>query len=635
MATKTDVASRIPSSKGGRFLGFLAVGATGLVINQLAFWMLTDVFGLYYLWGFLLATQFSTAWNFVLLERYVFEGRREGRWARLGWYALMNNIWNVASAPVMYAMTTGLHVSHLWANWLVITGMTLVRFAISNRLIWRDRSGSGDGLGGGDGFSGGDGSPLGDGSGVDATGVRPMTRKRSWRYDVHGIVRIVSQTPLPELERFEVPALLGEPDIEVVVSNRGFGGLRRRVTVTEHDGEVTYVEQLGRFGFAAKIDIETLSRIQVSKLLRRSPHVAYTNVVEPVVRWLMVRKGYILAHAACLQIDGHGVLITARTDTGKTTTCLKSIREQGSGFVSDDMVIIDHEGRALSFPKPLTISSHTLHAVKGAPMPTLTRAALQIQGRIHSKFGRSVGMAIGNAHLPVATMSALVQMAVPPPKFHVDRLIPEAELVSALDLDRLVVIERGDALLRELDEEAAFEILSENTEDAYGFPPYPRIEGWFTDGYVDDERAIRRKLIARLESVHLRTPDRNWYERLPQLAAGIAVPVGGEVVRIEETGDVMLDLTGVGDLEPVEPEGGEVIALDTERHAAESLASRFAQLSTNEAEEVERALSGALTLLQKVSDILDQQSDREAPAVSGLVASVRSLRDARITQGKR
>ena len=140
------------------------------------------------------------------------------------------------------------------------------------------------------------------------------------------------------------------------------------------------------------------------------------------------------------------------------------------------MVIIDPEGRALSYPKPLTISSHTLHAVKGAPMPVAGRAALQVQGRLHSKFGRSVGMAFGNINLPVATMSALVQMAVPPPKFHVDRLIPEAELVGALDLDRLVVIERGDALLRELDEETAFEILSDNTEDAYGFPPYPRIE---------------------------------------------------------------------------------------------------------------------------------------------------------------
>jgi dolichol-phosphate mannosyltransferase len=615
MATRTETPQtpRIPASRGGRFLGFLAVGATGLVINQLAFWMLTSVFGLYYLWGFLLATQFSTAWNFVLLERYVFDGRREGRWARLGWYALMNNIWNVASAPVMYLITSGLSVPSLWANWFVITGMTVVRFAISNRLIWGERSSSG----------------------IDAAGVVPSTRQGTWSYDIHGIVLISSQTPLPELERFQVPALAGVPDIEVTVSNRGFGGLRRNVTVTEQDGEVTYIEHLGRFGFAAKIDVETLSRIQVSKLLRRSPHVAYTNVVEPVVRWLMVRKGYILAHAACLQVDGHGVLITARTDTGKTTTCLKSIKEQGSGFVSDDMVIIDPEGRALSYPKPLTISSHTLHAVKGAPMPTTTRAALQIQGRIHSKFGRSVGMAIGNVNLPVATMSALVQMAVPPPKFHVDRLIPEAELVTSLDLDRLVVIERGDALLRELDEDTAFEILSDNTEDAYGFPPYPRIESSFTDGYIDAERAIRRKVIGRVEAVLLRTPDRNWFERLPQLAAGMAVPFGVEVVRVDETGDVMLDLTGVGaDLEPVETEG-QVIALEMERPAApESIASRLAQLSAEEAEEVERALSGALALLQKVSDILDEQSDREAPAVSGLMASVRSLRDARITQGK-
>jgi hypothetical protein len=78
---------------------------------------------------------------------------------------------------------------------------------------------------------------------------------------------------------------------------------------------------------------------------------------------------------------------------------------------------------------------------------------------------------------------------------------------------------------------------------------------------------------------------------------------------------------------------GDVILLD-ERVAPDSIASRFAQLSPEEAEEVERALSGALALLQKVSDILDEQSDREAPAVSGLLASVRSLRDARITQGK-
>ena len=115
-------------------------------------------------------------------------------------------------------------------------------------------------------------------------------------------------------------------------------------------------------------------------------------------------------------------------------------------------------------------------------MPLRTRSWLQVQGRLHSKFGRSVGMAFGNINLPVASMSAIVQMIIPPPKFQVDRLIPEAEIVSSLTLDRLVVIERGDAILRELDTDEAFEILSENTEDAYGFPPYPRIGHALSNG---------------------------------------------------------------------------------------------------------------------------------------------------------
>jgi hypothetical protein len=124
----------------------------------------------------------------------------------------------------------------------------------------------------------------------------------------------------------------------------------------------------------------------------------------------------------------------------------------------------------------------------------------------------------------------------------------------------------------------------------------------------------------------LRTPDRAWFELLPQLAAGTSVGPG-TVVRLEDGGDVVLDLTNVsvGDLEE-----GDVVSMES--MDGDSIASRFAKLSPEEAEEVERALSGALALLQKVSDILESQSDREA--VSGLVASVRSLRDARASQGK-
>jgi putative flippase GtrA len=599
MAASTQTAFGGGGGRVGRFLGFAVVGASGLVVNQVALWVFTEKLGIYYLLSAILATQLSTLWNFALVERWVFDGGTEGRLRRLGLFAIMNNAWLLFRTPLLFLLASGFGINYLLSNALVLGAMTLVRFGIADRVIWADRT--------------------------DADGI---TVPGTWSYDIHGLIGIVSQTPLPELARFQVPLLLDEPDLEVTVSNKGFGGLRTRVQVTEDAGDVTYVEHLGRFGFAAKIDVDSLATIQVSKLLKRSPHVAYTNVVEPVVRWMLVRKGYILAHAACLEIDGHGVLITARTDTGKTTTCLKSIKEQGSGFVSDDMVIIEPSGRARSYPKPLTISSHTLNAVKGAPMPLGTRAWLQVQGRIHSRFGRTVGMAIGNINLPIATMSALVQMIIPPPKFHVDQLIPGAELVSTLELDRLVVIERGDSLVRELDPISAFDTLSDNTEDAYGFPPYPRIQDALINGWMQDEQAIRREVVGRLQAVLLRTPDRAWFELLPQLAAGTAVGPA-TVVRLADDGDVVLDLTRVGVGDAGEDD---VLPIVDAEQGAETIASRFAKLSPDEAEEVEHALSAALALLQKVSDILDSQSDREE--VSGLVASVRSLRDARAAQGK-
>ena len=92
--------------------------------------------------------------------------------------------------------------------------------------------------------------------------------------------------------------------------------------------------------------------------------------------------------------------------------------------------------------------------------------------------------------------------------------------------------------------------------------------------------------------------------------------------------DVILDLTGAG---APDARGGNVIQIET----TDPVASRFEKLSPTEAEEVEKALSGALALLQKVSDILDGQNENDEPAVSGLVASVRSLRDARKPQGMR
>lgn len=56
-----------------RFLFFLLVGLSGLVVNSLALTLLTEVLGWHYLSSAAVATQLSTSWNFALSELWVFE----------------------------------------------------------------------------------------------------------------------------------------------------------------------------------------------------------------------------------------------------------------------------------------------------------------------------------------------------------------------------------------------------------------------------------------------------------------------------------------------------------------------------------------------------------------------------------
>ena len=527
------------AGRAGRLIRFATVGATGLVVNQTALWLFTDRLHIYYLFSAVLATQCSTLWNFAFTESWVFSASPEGRPRRFLLFLLLNNAWLLARAPLMYSLTDLLGINYMVSNFVALALATLARFAIADTAIWRPT------------VAAVATDPAIEREAIES--VEGVSDDRSFfffplkarYYDVHGIVSIRSEAKLPELESFLVPSLRSIPDITITVGKGGFGGLRRRAAVTKDGEAISYVEHLGGAGFAMRIkpDGKTM-RVRVSRLLKASPHVLYTNVVEPLLRWEMVKKGCILAHAACLEIDGAGVLISAQTDTGKTTTCLRSIRDEGSGFVSDDMVIISPNGIARSFPKPLTISAHTLKAASSRDLPWHSRLRLQLQGRLHSKSGRKVGLAMATRNLPVCTLNALVQMVVPPPKFHVRELLPDAQIVDRVPLAHMVVIEHGDALTEVLNEAVAVQLLADNTEDAYGFPPYPLIADLMANGASHEEAGIRRQIVARLSAVRLRSPDRSWYRVLSRIVAESRMEETSGQDQIVVVPDVVEELEG-------------------------------------------------------------------------------------------
>jgi dolichol-phosphate mannosyltransferase len=191
-----------------------------------------------------------------------------------------------------------------------------------------------------------------------------------------------------------------------------------------------------------------------------------------------VNKGYMLLHSATVQLGDATIMLSAQTDTGKTGTILRLLQEHPneSGFLSDDMTIINAGGEAQSFPKPLTISSHTLRAVNTKVLSLPRRLVLGVQSRIHSKQSRKFALLLARLNIPIIAINAITQILVPPPKYMIDQLVPTARYLKTGTVGRIFVICRGPEAEEPLSHEEAMIILLANTEDAYGFPPFSIME---------------------------------------------------------------------------------------------------------------------------------------------------------------
>jgi dolichol-phosphate mannosyltransferase len=467
-----------------RFARFGAVGLSGLVVNTVLLAALTDVVGLFYVVSAVIATQGSTLWNFCLTELWVFSDRdhKRGVGSRMALFFVMNNAALAVRGPLLVLLTSGLGIHYAVSNVISLLGLTLVRFALADTWIW-------------------------------AKAAPREVDSRICTYDIHGIVTVKSDARLPELERFRVGELIGEPDIRIRLGRVDSNGT----------AAVRYREGPGGIGFGVAIELEDRIEATASPLLRRSPHVLYTNVVEPILRWTFAARGYALVHAACLAAGEDAFLVTARTDTGKTTTSLRMLDGHPFSFLSDDLTLVSPDGRVLTYPKPLTISRHTLKAVKTPLLSRRERIGLVIQSRLHSRSGRRFALILARTHLPAATINAIVQMIVPPPKYHVERLVPGVEVAPEAQLTGVVVIQRGGEDSDYLDEHEALETLMSNCEDAYGFPPYSSIEGCLRSQNGGDlkqvERAIVASALSGLPAAVLRSETMDWWRRVPAVVS--------------------------------------------------------------------------------------------------------------------
>jgi hypothetical protein len=349
--------------------------------------------------------------------------------------------------------------------------------------------------------------------------VISITGKRATghRYDINGLVSINSAVALPELQFFKTRRVV-RPDLVIEIGSVGGVSPRARCTMVEDSRGITYREHLGS-ALGANFRIDThgdVIKVIASPLLALSRHVLYTNIIEVLLRLMLANRDHMLLHAACVEFDGRGIMLSAQTDTGKTSTILRMLGERRGTFLSDDMTIISADGVARSYPKPLTISAHTVRALDIRRLRPAQRAALSIQSRLHSRTGRSIGQQMAEANIPIMGINAMVQATIPPPKYMVTDLV-DCVIGEQTSMDSLYIIERGIAAPPSpVSHAEAVTQLVANTEDAYGFPPYaelaPRlvVGGSTYDELREHEVGILSSALQRTRVTRLRTDDYGW-----------------------------------------------------------------------------------------------------------------------------
>jgi putative flippase GtrA len=517
---------------------FGLVGLTGLVVNTAVLWLeSTRLPELHYLFAAAVATQASTAWLFVLTENLVFRRAKPGTvGSRAARFFLLNNIALLARLPVLALLVEVLDVGVVPANVLTLVLMFALRFLIADAAIYAKPEVTQDR------------EPMRlvvevhpePRTDVARSGrrVAPEQRYLPYRYEIPGVATVGSQVRLRELEYFRAQYLDHDTDIQVRVGRTGGARPRRRAMMTQTASPegLRYAEHLGLLGANFDVQLGGPIIVTVAPPLAHSPHVVYTNILEALLRFVAVSRGVMLLHSACLELNGVGVLISAETDTGKTGTVLRMVRELGAQFLSDDMTVLHPDGHVRCFPKPLTISAHTLRAIESSELSRGEWRKLQLQSRLHSKEGRQFAMRLSRLNVPIMGVNALTQRVVPPPKYTIDRLLPCA-IAQETTASQLFVIARGAFDAGELSRAEAMRTLMANTEDAYQFPPFKQLAPSIVIGGADHaelrrrEQAILASALGKIRTRYITTPDFSWADRI---AASLGVDPALQLDRLSQ-----------------------------------------------------------------------------------------------------
>ncbi|UCC52282.1 MAG: glycosyltransferase family 2 protein [Anaerolineaceae bacterium] len=461
---------------------FLLVIILGIIGNTLFLLGLVEWLGLDYRISALLAAEGFVLWAFYWFENWVFRERKASNTSRRIWVNIIfaQLFLILIYLPLMVMLTSSGIMHYLPANLVAIAVVGFVRYALSEQWIWTKGS--------------------------------IVWQPETFFYNVHDILIVESQVPLAELQYFKVDATGEVIDIQIRVDRQG--------TPSQLPGGISYDERLGRFGFGLTVLPGAFLQVIVSPLLERSPSFLFTNVVEPILRWTFVRKGFALVKAAGLASGESAILIHGGHDMGQAMSILCT--RFGYGFMADDLSIIGKGGIVYGFPKPVTINQNM---VSGESYPSGFRERISLFGQrlLYTRFARRIGLWLSDLDLPAASLNTYLQWLVPQPKYMIGDVVDGIRYSDSAD--GVLVVGIGEKQNQKNDAVSlnAYVHALQQKEETASFQPGPllaeRLRIWQDSDLMREERAIIRQALHTAELRWFESKDDEWWLELAESIA--------------------------------------------------------------------------------------------------------------------
>jgi glycosyltransferase involved in cell wall biosynthesis len=436
---------------------FLIVVIVGILGNGLLLWALVEGLSISVLLASMLAVEALALWITLLFEKWVFRERKIQRSERSFWesFLLVQIVLAVIYLPLMLFLTLVVSTHYFLANTMALAVIGLLLYGLSEQWIW--------------------------------TKGGMVWQPQSYFYRIHDILSIESQVQLAELQHFATTALLEDIDIQIRLDRQG--------TPSPLPGGISYDERLGRFGFGLTVLPGDFLQIVVSPLLERSPSFLFTNIVEPVLRWRLVPKGFALVKAAGVTSGESAVLIHGEYDLGHTMSILST--QYGYAFMADDLTIVDRDGMVYGYPKPVTINQRMTRDSERQPnfRDRLSQSGQQL---LYSRFARRIGLWLSDRDLPAATLNTYLQWLVPQPKDMLAEVFSGIEYGEPSECASIVNVSEKPAEEGEDLVEKMIDALQQGKESA-GFQPHPllaeQLRHWHGIDLLREERAIIKQVV--------------------------------------------------------------------------------------------------------------------------------------------